>query len=85
MFFLQIFAIMGLINALPNLINLITHQPQDTNNIGTIIAGIVSLICSFGLIKIYLSFSLEHKPTITNLFDHDRKRFARRFVAKVLA
>lgn len=84
-FFLQLFVILGVINALPNIINRLTGQPQDANNIGTVIAAIGSLICSFGLIKIYLKVSAEHKPHVSDLFNHDWKRFIRRFVSKIVA
>lgn len=84
-FFLQLFVIVGVINAIPNLINRAMGWPQDANNIGTVIAAIGSLICSFGLIKIYLHTAAERKSKLEDLFNHDWKRFIRWLIAKVVS
>lgn len=83
-FFLQVFVLLGIANSLPSLVNWFTGRPQDAHNIGTFIAGILSLIFGFGLIKLFLHFVHERVVDIKDLWNHDRARLGWWLVAKVL-
>lgn len=84
-FFLQIFVILGIANAIPAIINLIYGWPQDTDNIGDPIAFVLSLIFSFGLIKIFLHFVHQKVAKIQDLWSHNRIRFLWWIVARVIS
>lgn len=84
-FFLQIFIVLGIANAIPAIINLIYGWPQDTDNFGDPIAFILSLVFSFGLIKIFLHFVHQKAVSIKDLWNHDRIRFLWWIVARVIS
>ena len=46
-FFLQIFILILLVNALPSIINFITGRPWDASNIGDVLSLAIGLIFSF--------------------------------------
>ncbi len=83
-FFLQIFVIMGVVNAIPNVVNWLNHWPQDTNNIGDPISLILSLILGFWMIKIFLHFVHGKIPTLTELWSHKAWRFLWWLLAKII-
>lgn len=83
-FFLQIFVFLGVANAIPDIINWIQWWPMDTDNIGTWIAGILSLIFGFGMIKLFLHFVHGKHHDIKDLWNHDRGRWAWWLLAKII-
>lgn len=83
-FFLQMFVLVGIANAIPMVINRIQHRPYDANNFGDIISLILSLLFGFGMVKIYLHFVHAKKVDLKDLINHDWARFLRWALAKII-
>lgn len=87
-FFFQIILLVGVVNTLPNLIIHIAGGAADEmsplNVVLSIVFSLVSLILAFGMIKIFLHFAHEKKARISDLWDHNRRRFARWFLAQII-
>lgn len=83
-FFLQMFVLVGIANAIPAIINWANNRPHDASNFGDILSGILSLIFAFGMVKIYLHFVHEKKADLKDLISHDWVRFLWWVLTKII-
>ena len=79
------FVLLGIANAIPNIINLLKGWPQDTSNIGDIIAFLLSLLFGFGMIKLFLHFVHGKVVDIKDLRNHNWTRFMWWVLSKLMA
>ncbi len=83
-FFLQVFVLVGIASAIPMIVNWIYGMPFDTPNFGDVISTLLSLIFSFGMIKIFIHFVRKGKADLKDLRNHDWVRFLRWFLTRIV-